>query len=646
MSTEHDLARNFGFDITMSDSNMGLPTAVHKEYLERCHFLYKEFMANMNIHMKHEKVLRKELRSLQKEKMQHLQFSLYRSASDPFARHTLHSSSSMQLDSRCNTPWGLSTIPDEEDQVFRPQTAPAGARRNTDINSNRPKSAVVDTVQAKLDDDEQSDTDLSDVSGVSKSTIVGVLDKSTERGSSRKIIVGQQSFNKIAHGEVRVKIRHKDGRFLVRPVRTDGRADFDSETSNADTQAYEPDLCKQQFDPLYERLALVRKLTNFKSPTISSDMKINNRVPIQKSLKGIDAKRTTVSEIYQNARDRKSRHFRIVSSKPRSKSAMSRKENVTSLVQSFLSSIRTKSALPNKALNSQLSSRQGDSRDPTQALRGQRNSSHRDEINSIASVNRDRPRSILHSSSSGTNSANNSGTKVQGDSCNANDVANSAFTGLFRSQSKVAFARSDSQAGGDNVNLSASFSGSVGSVRQFGDNLNVPERHPGRHIQLSLSSSSDVNSKCPRVETKTRSEYSVSTPDNSPRSRHGASPTEQRVFRTDSRSGLIDTRSTCADLMSELSMSSAGTATSFIAKLKLATTSNKTKTVAGSVQKLGFHAPNKMDSRNATAHIVRQQIRQDKQLDEIMTVWRRRMAVRSSSSTSPRSASGRRGGRL
>lgn len=618
MSAENDLARNFGFDITMSDGSMGLPSAVHKEYMERCHFLYKEFITNMGVHMKAEKQLRKELRELHREKMQHLRFSLYRSASsDPFARPEVHSSSSMALESRINTPWAMSTASDKDDSVFRPQTAPVPNNRKLDIISERPKTAQVETNHVVDDEDNESESGLSQISEISNTTVVGVMDRKTELSSSRKITVGKASFNKITHGKVRAKLKHKDGRFIVKPVRTD----FE-DIPDQDTQAYDPTLSRKQYDPLHERLALVRKITDFKTPTISSDMKINNRVPIQKSLRGLNAKRTTVSEIYQNARERKSRHFRIVTIMPRSKSAMSAKENIPLLARQFITNLRRKSGYPEReTCNSPQVSHvygggvNGGSREGTPIIR-QMMSSEKDEIESVASANQAKPRSILHSNSSGS-------MKSPNETSNSKDLAFYASV-LSRPASKVAFVRSDSQASGntllhpnnDNVDLSASFASSTGQGKQFGDKLNISFNAGNRH--RTASGTSDVTATSGVAESQYLNESVGSPiPGNTPRPRHGLSQADLKAR------GLVRSES-------RQSLSSAGAApNSFSQKVQQITSTDK-KGKGQSGQKLAFQAPAKMESRKDTVDIVRQQLRQDKQLDERMTVWRRRMAVKAS----------------
>lgn len=637
MTTDDGLAREFGYDITMSDGNMGLPSAVHKEYMERCTMLYKEFVTNMSLHMKEVKMMKKELRTLHEEKMRHLRFSLYRTSegSDPFARRVeISSTPTAGLESRNNTPWGLNTIPDE-DKLIRPETAPSGNQQSQHIDADRPKTAgcVLDVDHEHKhelggdDGDDMSDSDLSQLSGLSKTTIVGVLDRKSELSSSRRIVVGQHSFNKITHGKVRAKLKHREGHFLVKPI----RVDHDSEKMHSDTVAYDPLKSKNNYDPLYERLALVRKVTDFKTPTISSDMKINNRVPIQKSLRGIDAKRTTISEIYQNARDRKSRHFRIVSNTPRSKSALKsttdRTEKTDTLVHKFIDNLRSKSAHPERTFGSRLSHVHDASRVNT-PLHGTTN----DEIESVTSANIPKPRPILTSTSS---------VKGFGDSStgreNLNSTSSSATNdAVRRPQSRVAFVRNDSQSSangylqpGDSVNLSASLNSNSGIAKQFGNRLNLTPGNTDRH--RTTSGSSDASAVFGR-QTST-DDMSKSKSEHLPLSRtNSATVGRLGLSPRDLQSRGLDAMQRCE---SKLSLSSVGTAKSGAAKIK-SDVNKATGTrvdyvvVNGVKQKLGFQAPSKMESRLDSVNIVRQQVKQDKQLDERMTVWRRRMAARSS----------------
>ncbi|KAL4237373.1 hypothetical protein ACF0H5_002091 [Mactra antiquata] len=646
---DDSLARDYGYDITMSDGNMGLPSAVHKEYMERCNMLYKEFVTNMSLHMKEVKVVKKELRSLHEQKMRHLRFSLYRSNKDPFARNVgVSSTPTAGLDSRNNTPWGLENIPDE-DRAVRPVTAPGGTHTNGHAHTDiRPKTAGhehrLELIVGDDDDDENvSEADLSQVSGVSKSTVIGVLDRRTEQSSSRKIIVGQQSFNKIQHGDVRAKLKHREGRFIVKPI----RVDLESELITSDTVAFDPLKSKTEYDPLYERLALVRKLTDFKTPTISSDMKINNRVPIQKSLKGVDAKRTTISEIYQNARDRKTRHFRIVSNSNRSKSAVNSKEKVTTIMQKFIDSFGRKSAGPERTFGSRLSNTHDVSRGNTPNY-----GNVKDEIDSVASANNSILRPTMESSS------NSMGLN---DSFNGRDQQKLSTTSATtnetprRPQSKVAFVRTDSQSSGnvflqtgDSAKLSASFSSNSGITKQFGDKLSVSSAiHPGNEDRTrTISASSDASvfnrqasaddnpkrfERTPSVLSRTDS-FSRGS-DGTPRGRLGMSANEKQLRGLD------------ASMRSDSGLSL--TSTMSAAKKDQAKKHLERKfsyvIVDGVKQKLGFQAPTKIESRLDSVSIVKQQIKKDRQLDETMTVWRRRMAARSSALSSKSILFNRRG---
>ena len=112
-----------------------------------------------------------------------------------------------------------------------------------------------------------------------------------------------EKFAQLQNGKTLVKLRDKNGEFILKPLNIN----------------YEPTEVEAVFfakDPTKEKMALVRQNTSWKSQTVSSDLKVNNRLAIQKSLMGQTSKKTTVAEIFNNARDRRTRHFRIMLKNP------------------------------------------------------------------------------------------------------------------------------------------------------------------------------------------------------------------------------------------------------------------------------------------------------------------------------------------
>lgn len=131
----------------------------------------------------------------------------------------------------------------------------------------------------------------------------GEVDVQTERTRARKITIKAEKFLELEKGKTVITLKDKEGEFVLKPL-------------NAN---YEPDEVEAVFfakDPTREKMALVRQKTNWGSNTVSSDLKVNNRIAIQRSLMGKSAKKTTVAEIFNNARDRRTRHFRIMLKNP------------------------------------------------------------------------------------------------------------------------------------------------------------------------------------------------------------------------------------------------------------------------------------------------------------------------------------------
>lgn len=632
----NDLARNYGFDITMPDGNVGVPSAIHKEYMEQCQAIYREFVNNMSIHMKTEKALKKVLKALHEEKIRNHRFSLYRSESaDPFARKATPASSSHCFESPTNTPWGLNIIPDEDESPdVRPQTAPARSRKSNTPNVIRPKTAAVPTTlienASDNEDDDDDDDSLSQFSVGTRSTVAGVVDRKLEGSSSRLITVGPHSFLKIAHGNVRAKLKHRDGRFIVKPIRV---SEMNLSVATAqNTKAYDPSTARLTYDPSSERLALVRKLTKFSDPTIASDMKINNRVPIQKSLQGIKAKRMTVSEVFQNARDRATRHFRIVPYTPGQQNLSKNHHGVA------------------------LDPEKAHTLDSEPTTNG-RNSAAKLSLNII----RDSPRGSISENNQGRSKAGTKGNSASrastsssrnlGESMNSS-VGLDANGHQKRPGSKVAFARADSQlsqadsvfSSGDYVDLGASHKGTTGGSQGSHGTGKTTLQPPSIVIRNRSGSGNTVGDF--RSETGSNAHNRAVRGDSAPQ-RGGNLLTVENVSRVGGHMlrKTLENR-TAFDLQSEMatSVSSAGHSVRAMAQKQKEkdTPGNKSSraqennarqdpaSAASNVKLKAAANAARFGSRMDTVKVVRQQMKADAALDERMTVWRRRMAVKSS----------------
>ena len=581
-----DLARNFGFDITMSGGNMGMPAAAHKDYMMRCNFLYKEFLSKMNLLIKEEQDVKKTLQELYKEKIKNLRFSMYRSEDghDPFARKqepTPVSPISPMWESRGTTPWGLDPIADEEENPVRPQTAPAkpfmGMRPDEEVFDVRPKTAGAE--KTDIHDDAMSGKGMSDVTQVSE--IVGVLDPKSERTSCRKITVSKHSFAKVSVREANIKIKDREGKFHVKPIK-DAFAREQSENV-----AYDPSQAYKQYDPVNERLALVRQVTNYKAPTIASDMKINNRVPIQKSLRGEDAKRVTVAEIYRNARDRRTRRFKLIIKK-------SAKEN---------SEEENAQKLENRNLLS---------------------------VNSIP-FSKDEMRTHSRQTHTRTSFCENTPAEISQTPPPISDLSTSANGGLLRAilKGSVGEDNDESQMGRDSRQENG---GKNGSSRPASLGVAFARRNS---VYSDIDSHYDGNNDINAGRTRRGSILKLNrTP------QLGVTP---KATETSADLGIGTARDHAARLGKRLSIVSVASAGSFLVKLKNAINS---KSDEGSEAKLSFRPPTKVETMSDSAKIVKQQMRKDRQLDERMAIWKRRMVHAGISTGRGSMGPKKRGGRL
>ena len=358
---EPKLAREYGFDISMQDNSMAVSTSALKEYQKRVSLLYNEFIKNMNGHLREETKVKKVFNQLRKEKLLNSQYSLYRSdGADLFSKAKESRSKLMEnfvrmspivLDDYQNlTPWGLDMIIDEdligpasvcEEEEIRPLTAPAAPIGSEEQNNesepeDRPCTVLplanaigtamksmnllqlTNTVLGKREDTPEpapvvTNTAWNALKDVVKEKeevelpqeelepgIDGHIDMKLDQTKARKIMIKPKAFEKLTNGKVCVKLKEKSGNFIMKPAPIN----------------YKPDAIAAYFmakDPNKEIMALVRKKTTCASSTISSDMKVNNKIPIMKSLLGQkEVKKTTVAEIMSEARSRKTKQYKVI----------------------------------------------------------------------------------------------------------------------------------------------------------------------------------------------------------------------------------------------------------------------------------------------------------------------------------------------
>ncbi|ESO89236.1 hypothetical protein LOTGIDRAFT_154326 [Lottia gigantea] len=306
---ERELAKDFGFDVTAPSGGVQTSGANNREYKTECRKIYSEFLMNMRDYIFQEEQIKKELTKLRAQTA-----SPHKQARDPI----------ISLSSRCSSTRRDSLYSDtglHDKEILRPG--------RIDLSKKRPKT-VIGTVRGRdvnLDHvDGQEDNILPDIittHGGSTSITTNqtvkhsssatdnrkqtsprdredhnaIVESSSDFACSRVIRMNPRAYSKLVCGKANVHVLNRSSGYLLKPV---------SETK---TDVLMPKNVGRSNVP--ERLAIVRERTNFKSPTLSNDLKVNNLLAIKKSLVGDTSPRLTVGHVMNSARERRSRLYRI-----------------------------------------------------------------------------------------------------------------------------------------------------------------------------------------------------------------------------------------------------------------------------------------------------------------------------------------------
>ncbi|XP_070180463.1 serine/arginine repetitive matrix protein 1-like [Littorina saxatilis] len=133
----------------------------------------------------------------------------------------------------------------------------------------------------------------------------GVMDPTADFSANRRMRMNPRAFSRLSSASrIKVKVMDKTGEFVMKPV--SGKPGVVSINGSQDKDDNDHPIMDSK-----DKMALVKMTTTFKSPTLSSELKTNNLVAIQKSLLGKETKRMTVGEVMAKSRDRRARLFRV-----------------------------------------------------------------------------------------------------------------------------------------------------------------------------------------------------------------------------------------------------------------------------------------------------------------------------------------------
>ncbi|XP_046564909.1 uncharacterized protein LOC124273679 [Haliotis rubra] len=286
------VARDFGLDITVPDGGLVSSAASQRQYKTECGRIYKEFIVTMGDYFQEEDSIKQQLKQLQSQK--NTGSHIGRDVDQESLMGDTISAIFSRLGSRKG---GFVTS-------YRPQTAGMCAKRQPVIvphPPNRPSTVADYSKEVNMKRRLSYPRRRSSVHhSVASDPFDGVMDQKTQHTRERKLRMHAIAFSKLLAGEVNIKLQNKDGKFVLKHA---------AMANSGAASATKGDTSRPA--DYKEKIALVRQKTSFKSPTLSSDLKINNLVAIQKSLMGLPSKRITVSEIMRKAEDRRARLCKV-----------------------------------------------------------------------------------------------------------------------------------------------------------------------------------------------------------------------------------------------------------------------------------------------------------------------------------------------
>ncbi|KAK6187697.1 hypothetical protein SNE40_005664 [Patella caerulea] len=290
-ATDHDLAKDYGFDVTVPNGGILSSAASNRLYKTECRKIYSEFLLNMRDYIFKEEQIKQELSKIHDD-------PAFPNRNQDFY-NSMSSRRSACLRNSINDATG-------DEHVGPKNKHPCGSIK---ISKPRPKTVSESRRKSSNDANCESKSSNERLHSVNDKAIPrntrlpleqhdAIVDSKSDYASSRKIKMNPRAFSRLVSGKANIRVLNKDNGYVIHPV-------SESRTSH---------LMPKDVDrsSVSERLAVVRQKTNYKSPTLSHDLKVNNIVAIKKSLQGDDSTpRLSVGDVMLSARERRSRLFRI-----------------------------------------------------------------------------------------------------------------------------------------------------------------------------------------------------------------------------------------------------------------------------------------------------------------------------------------------
>ncbi|XP_013077667.2 uncharacterized protein LOC106063755 [Biomphalaria glabrata] len=260
-----DLSKDFGLDITVFQGGTVKSSVSQQQYQAVCSNIYDQFTMTLAEHIKEELKLRQLLKTSQTPRIEATAVS----ASTP---HT-------------NTARDAEFGDTDEAKDYA-----ADAKDVTKYSRGILQDRATQSKQQKITrgSDSLRKEELSLPRRQYKEYDGRIEPSSLNLSKNRVIRVNAKTFSRLTRGQIRAQLLNANEEYILTPF-------IGSSLENNDR----------------ERLVVAKQRTTYKTPTLASELKVNNLVAIQRDILGQGRRRRSVREVLTQARDRRARLYRV-----------------------------------------------------------------------------------------------------------------------------------------------------------------------------------------------------------------------------------------------------------------------------------------------------------------------------------------------
>ncbi|KAH9519633.1 hypothetical protein Btru_003203 [Bulinus truncatus] len=274
-----DLSKDFGLDITVFHGGLVKSAISQQKYQSVCSSIYHRFTLTLAEHINEETKLRRLLKSSKCSRNE-----VTAGKDKPFPAHTgQYNGHNINGGDGDGVDRGHENDDRGEDVQICSDTNNEGTV--SWLNQGKVTPAVKCRTNA-----ERSKVELSPGHAKRKYTeFDGRIEPSSSNLSKNRVIrVNAKTFSRLMKGQICTQLLNATENYILTPFPGESHENNDR-----------------------ERLVVAKQRTTYQTPTLASELKVNNMLAIQRDLMGERSTRRSVRDVLSNARDRRARVFRV-----------------------------------------------------------------------------------------------------------------------------------------------------------------------------------------------------------------------------------------------------------------------------------------------------------------------------------------------